>query len=266
VWSETVRQTKILKQSWSKKAPTQVRLDVTGITLAVIACAGFGTPFDWISSEEELANENPPGHSLSFHIAINETINHLIPILLYPKWLLRIIRPEVATAHDELDQYLRETIRMEEDNISANSQYESRKARGNLLTSVLRASRANADQAEVVLHGRKKTFTEDEVMGNLFVYLLGSYETTANAILYALIALALYPNIQNAVLEEIDAVHAAAVKAGREDINYEEDYHRLVYTFGFMVGLLPRMTKSFPLTRRSMRSFGYSQALSGSPR
>jgi hypothetical protein len=50
-----------------------------------------------------------------------------------------------------------------------------------------------------------------------------------------LITLALRPDIQDKVIEEIDAVYADAASAGRTELSYNEDFEKLQYTYGFMV-------------------------------
>jgi len=109
-------------------------------------------------------------------------------------------------------------------------------AKGNLLTEVLKASALNADSNSKITApgGRKAAFTEDEVMGNLFVYLLAGYETTANAIAYGLVTLALRPDIQTKVREDINKVYKEALAQGRTELTYDDDFEKLEYTYGFM--------------------------------
>lgn len=72
------------------------------------------------------------------------------------------------------------------------------------------------------------------------------YETTANAILYGLIALALHPEIQDKVIVEIDSVYASAASDGRAELSYTQDFEKLQYTYGFMVGsLAPQFPSPF---------------------
>jgi len=130
---------------------------------------------------------------------------------------------------------MRNMIRTEKDSIRSNEEYQSVSARGNLLTSVMRASALDAaTSAKVGGHKRKEAFSEDEVMGNLFIYLLAGYETTANAIVYGLITLALHHEIQDAVIADIDSAYEVAAAAGRTELTYEDDFESLQYTYGFM--------------------------------
>jgi hypothetical protein len=65
-------------------------------------------------------------------------------------------------------------IRAEKEHITVNKDYQSKTAKGNLLTEVLKASASegNLDKQVPGSLQRKDVFSEDEIMGNLFVYLL----------------------------------------------------------------------------------------------
>lgn len=202
----------------------------------MISRAGFGKRVDWTSNSGDNDNNVEKGYKLSFLQAIHGTTGNMIPLLLLPRWLLSLTPLRgAALAHSQLDKYMRSMIRTEKDNIRSNTDHQSTSARGNLLTSVMKASASEA-AATVKAGGsqRKEAFTEDEVMGNLFIYLLAGYETTANAILYGLITLALRPSLQDAVIADIDAAYARAAAAGRTELTYANDFEGLEYTYGFM--------------------------------
>lgn len=197
--------------------------------------AGFGKRLDWTSNQDDSANI-PPGYDLSFLRAISDTTSYMTAILLLPKWLLRLTPFRcAAVAHENLDRYMREMIRAEGKQIHSDSAYESASARGNLLTSILKASALEgAGISKTGSVARKEAFTEDEVMGNLFIYLLAGYETTANAILYGLIVLALRPDIQAECIAEIDRIYAEAAAESRSTLTYAKDFDKLQYLYGFM--------------------------------
>lgn len=238
VWNETRLQTRRLVSSWHSQTSSSIQLDINGLTLAVIAKAGFGQELGWTANSASGEKLLPTGHTMTFLEAMTKTMIYMIPVLLLPRWLMYMspLR-NAAVAHREFEKYVREMIREEKRKISESRRYESVSARGNLLTSVLQAS---ADQAIAVskpddVNARKQAFTEDEVMGNLFLYLLAGYETTANSILYGLICLALYPDIQDKVIAEVDQVYEQAAKQGRSELTYADDFEKLEYTYGFMV-------------------------------
>lgn len=173
VWSETIYQTRRLCEAWSQETPRELQLDVNSLTLAVMSLAGFGMRVDWTSTSG--TKDIPKGYKLSFLEAIHNTATYMVFILLLPRWLLRLSPLNKADlARSQLEKYLREIIRSERKKIEIDSNHESSTAKGNLLTAVLRASASEAStNTKDIKDGRKQAFTEEEVMGNLFVFLLG---------------------------------------------------------------------------------------------
>lgn len=51
---------------------------------------------------------------------------------------------------------------------------------------------------------QKKTMTEDEIVGQAFVFLLAGYETSSNTLAFTCYLLALNPECQRKVQEEVD--------------------------------------------------------------
>lgn len=229
VWNETLAQTRLILSSWSKRSTKEREIDCNELTLAVISLAGCGRESKW----------HPSGYAISFYSAFHDTTNYLIAILLAPPWVLKMLGfARAALAHSQLDKYLRTMIRDEEKNIATNASQESKSTRGNnLLTSLLRVSASDAAVAEKARANeeRKTAMTEDEIMGNLWIYLLAGYEASSNGILYGIITLALYPEFQDKVFEEIERVYAEAKTEGRNELTYENDFEKLEYTYGFMV-------------------------------
>ncbi len=238
VWNETKLQTRRLMASWHSQTSSSVQLDINGLTLAVIAKAGFGQELEWTANSGRSEKPIPTGHTISFLEAMTSTMVYMIPVLLLPRWLMYMspLR-KAAIAHREFEKYVREMIRNEKRKISESKRYESASARGNLLTSVLQASADHAIAAAKSddVTTRKQAFTENEVMGNLFLYLLAGYETTANSILYGLICLALHSDIQDNVVAEVDRIHVQAAEQGRSELTYADDFDKFEYTYGFMV-------------------------------
>ena len=64
------------------------------------------------------------------------------------------------------------------------------------------------------------------------------YDTTANTIIFCTIVLALYPQVQDRLIQEIDRVYDEANKAGRE-LSYKDDLSKFRYTLAFMVRTPP---------------------------
>ena len=262
VWFETKLQTRRLASAWCKRSSSSIQLDINGLTLAVIAKAGFGRDLEWNKDAVSAsANAIPAGHTISFLDAMTITMVNMIPVLLLPRWLMYMSPlKQAAVAHREFEAYVREMIRSEKRKLydsKGGDSNETGSARGNLLTSVLRASADEAMSAGKLKSAsgaptKKQAFTETEVIGNLFLYLLAGYETTANAMLYGLICLALYPEIQDRVIEEVDRVYAEASAQCRTELTYADDFNKFEYTYGFMVSVsitfgAQRLSQKVPL-------------------
>ena len=232
VWKESMFQTRQLMDLWSRKESSRdLSLDINRLTLGVICLTGFGKRLDFAAETSAPAKSIPPGYKLSLFQALHTVTTYMVKILLFPKWFMKMTSmKEIALAHSQLEKYLRAMIQSETANLNKDAEYESSEAKGNLLTSVLRAS---AREGAALGQGRKQ-FTEDEVLGNLFLYLLAGFETTANAITYGLITLALRPDLQDKVISEVDGVYREAYSAGRSELTYSDDFEKLEYTFGFM--------------------------------
>lgn len=78
------------------------------------------------------------------------------------------------------------------------------------------------------------------------------YDTTANAIIFSCITLALDDEIQNRVLEELDRIYNEAAAEGREELSYTHDFPKFHYMLAFLVShpyhlpFLPQHTHSPP--------------------
>jgi cytochrome P450 len=233
VWQETTAQTRALMKSWSQQLSENLQLDVAGVTLAVISLAGFGKRLEWISNSADSEKTVPPGYKLSFLKAMTGTTKNLVAILLLPAWLLNMSPlHEAALAYSQLEKYMRDMIQSEKQNIAEIKDHQS-EARGNLLTSLLRVSAAG--NSEGTIESRKKAFSENEVIGNLFIFLIAGYETTSNVVLYGLIVLAIRPDIQEKVMAEVDKAYVDASNDGRDQLSYAQDFEKFQYTYGFMV-------------------------------
>lgn len=176
VWTETLHQTKQLSRKWAKSVTQDLEMDVNGLTLAVISRAGFGKSLRSDGDGNE-GDKIPTSYKISFLQAIHDTTSHMVSILMLPGWLLNLTPLRKAhLAHAQLDKYLREMIRAERKKLQQDENHQSSTAKGNLLTAVMRASfsegQATNKASNSALRIRKEAFNEDEVLGNLFIYLL----------------------------------------------------------------------------------------------
>lgn len=168
VWSETIHQTGFLIRAWARSGSRNLKEEIYLLTLNVISAAGFGKQLSWEGSDMP----TPQGHSMSFLESLTGVVNHIVLILLFPKWFLRFSPwTKVAFAYAEFENYMRELITEEKANLFHDAGSDN-KTRGNLLTAVLKAS-ALEGAGPVSEKGLKKTyFSDDEVLGNAFMFIL----------------------------------------------------------------------------------------------
>ncbi|OSD01453.1 cytochrome P450 [Trametes coccinea BRFM310] len=193
VWDETIRIVEdMFENVWGNKDVVELPhvMDITvGITLLVIGVAGFGRRISW--TEDSIA---PPGHSMTFKDALYEVSHRLFFKVVFSDRLLRHGTPQMrhfARAHDELDRYLKEMV---QNRRSAKVKEE----RHDLFSNLLDANEGELDS--------DAKLTDSELLGNVFIFLVAGYETTAHTLAYAFILLALYPDEQEKFYQNIKAV------------------------------------------------------------
>ncbi|PPR07140.1 hypothetical protein CVT24_010511 [Panaeolus cyanescens] len=155
----------------------------TEITLFVISCAGFGHSISW-------ANDSiPSGHKMSFKDAMQ-----IMSITKRTK--------NAGQALVELKTYMSEMIhgRLHSDKVE----------RHDLFSILLEENSQHLDSAAL---------TDDELFGNIFIYLVAGHETTSHSMAFALGLLALYPDEQEKLLQQIRSVLKDGLPPTYEDVS-----------------------------------------------
>jgi cytochrome P450 len=143
------------------RAENSIHKDTTKLALNVICGAVYGQPFDWDGSEKV-----PLGHKISFLAAIQLLVGKLILLFLLPTWTLQLpLKPmrDTKLAYDEFGLYLCELI-------------EKERQHGTGLNSALKALIDHS--VDNIGLSKDHRLTDDELLGNAFIILLGGYETT----------------------------------------------------------------------------------------
>ena len=130
------------------------------LALHVIMGAGYGVPFTW----DKVSDEPWPNHRMSFKQAVLGLIEHLLAIVIIPKTLWQLPFQRMRTMernYQEFGQYLRDLLDRPQIQSSGDEN------RGENLISALVKS-AEMD----------KGLTDDQVLGNAFMFLVAGHETT----------------------------------------------------------------------------------------
>lgn len=226
LWDETCRQVDVMAAAWKRAGhEASLKQNVYSLTMNTMSLVGFGQQNEWTDGPEAV----PKGHSLSLVGAIYAVVMHLPHILLMPKRMLKLVSPKAFAGYDELERYMSELLGKEKARlIDVNASKEA--SRETLLTAVLRSNNTSKPGGAAL--------TDTEVKGNIFMFLLAGYDTTANTILFCCITLALYPAIQDRLVEEVDAIWAEADREHRSELSPVLDMPKFRYLIAFMVRIV----------------------------
>ncbi|KAF9524181.1 cytochrome P450 [Crepidotus variabilis] len=184
VWEVTIKiMDSLFDDVWAEKKSIVIEHGVNltlPLALFVIGVAGFGQNMSW--SDDETV---PFGRKMTFKQALHITTAEFVPKLFLPEWSLSLTEKtrRCRDGFSELRQYMKEMVH---ERLAAGSLED----RHDLFSSLLSAN----GNEEISLD-------EDEILGNIYIFLLAGHETTAHTLCYALALLALYE-------EEQEALHA----------------------------------------------------------
>ena len=209
--------------------------DVSDLSLLVIAKAVFGKEREIAvgGGTEAKAVNRVIKPRLSFLDAMHLTSKYLLVITcLNPKFLRFLGYGRAGEAQQELRLYFEEAIEDARNAITVGKPHDNQTDRNDLLYCLIKSSTVAALDASSKLVAPLST---REIMGNLFVFLLGGYETTHSAIVYTCVILALHPQLQIRMRNEILLAVTKASSEGRDELTYEKDFQQLEYCFAVIV-------------------------------
>ena len=208
VWSESSKQAQEMLEYYmdlkaALKAGTKAGetdgtvIGVRSIAINVLAAASYGLSQSWGSDSDA----PPSGYKLSFFDTVNEVIQHLVLAAFIPTWMLSLpVMPEkvrrIGFAKLEFPKHTSDMLVHEKTSTTLGGK-----------TSLLSLLAKFSDDAEK--SGQEEvtqSLSSTEITGNLFVFSVAGFDTTANTLGYTLTLLASYPEWQDWIVEEIDEV------------------------------------------------------------
>ncbi|KAF2399450.1 cytochrome P450, partial [Trichodelitschia bisporula] len=219
VWSESLFQAREMVRTWvdggrsESVAIPSLSKDVMRFSLHVISRAGFGVRCLWPGGEaggDEGGFDSsavPEGHAMSYQDSLETLLKRIIVVLVVPMWLQRYLpfktTSEPRIAYEEWGKYMRTIYAEKTASIQSST---SDDAGGlDLMGSMIRAS-TTTPPSDDKSGSPPAGLTPDEIIGNSFIMFLAGHETTANTLHYALIHLALRPDVQSALHAAIAAL------------------------------------------------------------
>ncbi|KAK1772873.1 cytochrome P450 [Phialemonium atrogriseum] len=256
VWEETRRQVDMMaaarSRSGAASTDASVKTNIYTLTVNTMSLAAFGKASDWVDSQDAVS----PGHEMSVVGAIRGVVMHLPHILLLPKWALRRSPWQAAyRAYVEFERYMDELLASERVRLQTDARESSRE---NLLTAVLRANMANSSTSQEPTREKggsiynpigRTSLTDEEIKGNVFIFLLAGYDTTANTMWFCCIVLSLYSDIQERIFEEVDRICEEAERAGRSELSFTDDFPKFRYLVAFMYEVMRVFPIVLPVAR-----------------
>ena len=233
MWKESLRQSRDMLQGWLDRGKTgteDTTQDTKTLALHVITGAGFGKFYSFLSGSQILS----PNHNMSYRDALSIVLNNLFLVVLFPNywssyspWLGKLqTAPQAAK---ELKNYMVEIVERERAFLSKQDP-----GVPNLVSTLVRASEdENRNFDGHAIRG----LTDDEIYGNLFIFTFAGHETTANTLGYCLSLLAVYPEWQTWIIEELDEVLGSRGDVDLEE--YEAVFPYLKRSLALMVRHLP---------------------------
>ena len=198
------------------------------IAINVLGAVGYGKPKRWSITEDPA----PPGYKLGYMESLFVIINNLAAVVLIPTWIMCLpVFPtkvgKLATAAKEYPIHNRKMVAQERQSADP--------TKNTLMSVIVRLSdqeKEREKKANSTSTPKSRLYlSEDEIYGTMFVFTLAGFDTTANTMAFALVNLAVYPEWQEWMLEEIDSV----IPACGEKPDYKECFPRLKRVLAVMV-------------------------------
>jgi cytochrome P450 len=180
------------------------------IAFNVLLSFGYGISQPWLKNTVE---KPPPGYELTYLECISLLVKMPLIGYLIPDWVIRLpIWPpplkKIASALREFPMHTNQVLEQERRSLNP--------SKGNLLSTLINASvdkNATRQDSKSALY-----LSEEEIMGNLIIFTGAGFDTTANTLAYAVALLAVYPDWQQWITEEIDQVTSSNAEAEYEKI------------------------------------------------
>ncbi|ORY15312.1 putative cytochrome P450 [Clohesyomyces aquaticus] len=239
VWEESIKRARSLNFAGeSVRTLGRIRSTFDVLAMHVLAIVGFG--------QEGTLKSIPPGHRQSLMDSLGFILKHILLTVVFhslkaPDFLLPGVLRQLKLSVAEFKLYMEEIV-LTHMRKAAKGRSESRST--SLLEAMVTANEAEKQQGQK-LTGASSYLSESELYGNLFVFNLAGFETTASTMTFALSFLATYPEVQGWLIEEVDSYYSSS-----KDHEYSSIYPKLVRCLALMHETL-RLASPAPLLVRT---------------
>ncbi|KAF2478120.1 cytochrome P450 monooxygenase-like protein [Lindgomyces ingoldianus] len=219
VFLESLHHAQSLLRLWTgpngsgNKTVNDPATDTMRFALYVISRAGFDVRVVWPHEEKEqrarsdsvvdpllVGSKIPPGHKMNYREALSVLLENIMWTQMGPpEYLLKSpfkIHRTVGTAVIEWGKYMDELYEAKKAEVSSGQSAEGM----DLFGSLIRGSGILDSSTNV----RKTDLQKSDLLGNAFVIMLAGHETTANALHFSLVYLAVNRKSQKNLQEDLD--------------------------------------------------------------
>ncbi|KAG8778193.1 hypothetical protein FRC15_010928, partial [Serendipita sp. 397] len=197
VFEEGTRLVSELFSLWSKQGnASRIEIDdaaelTTQYALTVIAAAGFGTRFTWDDHQKPGA-----GYTFTFQEALKVLMSNIIMRIALPDRILGLWQKgrDVRDASRDFKRYI-------ENIIEVRQQQPPEDRKSDLLSNLIAA--AALESSEDDKGSSKYSFGNEELAGNVFIFLFAGHETTAHTLAFVLALLAVHQDVQQKLYESL---------------------------------------------------------------
>ncbi|KAG8824703.1 hypothetical protein FRC17_009034 [Serendipita sp. 399] len=197
VHDESTRLITDLFSLWSRQGNgARVEIDdaielTTQFALMVIAAAGFGANFTWDDHQKPAA-----GYTFTFQKALNVLMANIPFRIAFSDRILGLWKHgrNIRDASRDFKGYMDNLIQDRKQQVP-----EDRRA--DLLSNLIAA--ADLENAEMDKNRSKYPFGDEELAGNVFVFLFAGHETTSNTLAFALSLLAVHQDVQQKMYDSL---------------------------------------------------------------
>ncbi|KAG8819652.1 hypothetical protein FRC19_009628 [Serendipita sp. 401] len=181
---------------WAKQGDgTRIEVEnavetTTDFALMVIAAAGFGARFAWDDERKPSA-----GYKFNFLTALKVVMTNIFFRIAFPDMILGLWKRgrDVRDASRDFRRYMVEMI-------EARKRQAPEDRRADLLSNLISAA---ALEDWSVDKSSQFGFGDEELVGNVFIFLFGGHETTAHSLAFTLGLLAAHPDVQQKLYESL---------------------------------------------------------------
>jgi len=240
VWEESLSQAESMMAGWIAKDQKStgtlwtVATEAMRLSLHVISRAGFGVRLYWPHEQEDAPI--PEGHTMAYKEALETLLENIIVLIIFPLWALKYsplqIHKTTYRAYTDWGKYMREMYEGKRSEVKEGESRGGMDLMGALVKGAGITTESLNDQADAEKGGNsaKQLLTDEEILGNAFVFILAGHETAANTIHFSILFLAMKMSSQKRLQEDLDHI------LGDKPISQWSYEHDLPKLFGSMCG------------------------------